>query len=77
MDNAGPDGAISFAVVILQKHKIVNCVQVNGQRAISEQRLQQNALSGLKYIENWVSFVAFSYLDGQILVQKFPKFDCP
>ena len=39
MDNAGPDGAIfkiSLAVVILQRRKVVRCVQFTGQGVISQ-----------------------------------------
>ena len=49
MDSAGLDGAIfsiSFAVVILQRRKVVKCVQFAGQQAKTERRLLQNAPSG-------------------------------
>ena len=41
MDNAGPDGAIFkilLAVVILQRRKVVRCVQFTGQGVISQNR---------------------------------------
>ena len=31
MDNAGPDRAILFAVVILQRRQVVKCVQFTGE----------------------------------------------
>ena len=84
MDSAGPDGAIlSFAVVILQRRKVVKCVDFNGKRAISQNLndvCNKTLRLALEYVENCrsrVSFVAFSCLHGQILVQKFPKFDRP
>ena len=52
MDNAGPDGAIfkiSLAVVILQRRKVVKCVQFTGQGVISQKPIEackKNAPSG-------------------------------
>ena len=86
MDNAGPDGGIFriwFTVVILQRRKVVECVQFTGQRAISQKLndvCNKTLRLALEYVENCrsrVSFVAFDCLDSQILVQKFPKFDRP
>ena len=86
MDNAGPDGAIfgiAFVVVILQRRKVVKCVQFNGKRAISQKLndvCNKTLRLALEYVENCrsrVSFVAFSCLDAQILVHKFPKFYHP
>ena len=61
----------------------MKCVQFTGQRAISQKLndvCNQTLRLALEYVENCrsrVSFVAFSCLDGQILVHKFPKFDRP
>ena len=52
MDNAGPDGAtskISLAVVILQRRKVVRCVQfywTRGYFSKTERHFQKNAPSG-------------------------------
>ena len=83
MDSAGPDGAILFADVILQRRKVVKCVHFTGKRAISQKLndvCNKTLRLALEYVENCrsrVSFITFSCLDGQILVQKFPKFDRP
>ena len=59
----------------------MRCVQFTGQRAISQKpnEVRNKMLRlALEYVENCrsrVSFVAFSCLDGQVLVQKFPKLD--
>ena len=75
--NAGPDGAIFWillAVVILQRRKLVRCVQFTGQRAISpipNDICSKTLRLVLEYVENCqsrISFVAFGCLDGQILV---------
>ena len=58
MDNAGPDGAIfwiSFAVVILQRRKVVKCVQFTRQRAISQKLndvCNKTLRLALEYVEN-------------------------
>ena len=84
MDNAGPDGAIfSLAVVILQRRKDVRCVQFYWTRGYFSKKndvCNKMLHQVLKYIQicrSRVSFVAFSCLDGWILVQKFAKFDRP
>ena len=72
-----------FAVEILQRRKVKKCVQFTGQRAISQKMndvCNKTLRLALEYVENCrsrVSSVAFSCLDGQILVHKFPKFDRP
>ena len=54
MDSAWPDGTISFAVVILQRRKVMKCVQVNGQRAISQK---------LNNVCNKTLHLAFEYVE--------------
>ena len=57
----------------------MKCVQFTGQRAISQKLndvCNKTFRLALEYVENCqsrVSFVAFSCLDSQILVQKFPN----
>ena len=84
MDNAGPDGDIfwiSFAVVILRRQKVVRRVQfywIMGCFSKIERRLQKTLRLALEYIENYrsgLSLVALGCSAGQILVQKFTKFD--
>ena len=63
----------------------MKCLQFTGQQAISQKLngiCNKTLRLALEYIwvenrRSRVSFVTFSYLDGQILVQKFPKFDRP
>ena len=61
----------------------MKCVQFTGQQAISQKLndiCNKTLCLALEYVKNCqsrVSFIAFSCLDGQILVQKFPKFDRP
>ena len=84
MNNAGPDGAILLillAVVILQRHKVVNCVQFYWTRDYflkTKRHLQQLLHLALEHIKNCqyeVSFIALGCLDGQSLVRKFTMFD--
>ena len=61
----------------------MKCVQFTGKWAISQKLnnvCNKTLRLALQYVENCrsrVSFVTFSCLDGQTLVQKFPKFDRP
>ena len=61
----------------------MKCVHFTGKRAISQKLndvCNKTLRLALEYVENCrsrVPFVAFSCLHGQILVQKFPKFDRP
>ena len=82
MDKAGPDGAISLAVVILRRRKVMRCLQFYSTRRYfskTERLLQEKALRrALEYVKNCpsgVSFVALSCSAGQILAQKITKFD--
>ena len=59
----------------------MKCIQFTGEWTISQKLnnvCNKTLRLALEYVENCrskLSFVAFSCLDGQILVQKFPKFD--
>ena len=79
MDNAEPDWAnfwIAFAVVILQRPKVVRCVQfywTRGYFSKKKDACNKTLCLALEYIENcWfrVLFVIFGCLDGQIWVQQ-------
>ena len=82
MNNAGSDGAIfwiSFAYVILQRWKVVRCVQfywTRGYFSKTERCLQKMLCLTLEYIKSCWSGLSLNALGcsaGQILVQKFTK----
>ena len=86
MDNAGPDGAILkilLAVVILQRRKVVRCLQfywTEGCFSKTErcfQKTLRQALEQVKHCRSGLSLLALGCSAGQILVQKFTKFDRP
>ena len=70
---------ISLADVILQRRNVVKCVQFTGQWTISQKlndicnKMLRLALEYIDKCRSRVSFIAFSCLDGQILVQRFAK----
>ena len=67
----------------LQRQKSCEVSSFTGQGAISQKlnnacnKMLCLALEYIKNCQSRVSFVGFSYLDGQILIQKFTKFDRP
>jgi len=81
IDNAGPDRAIfwiSLAVVILQRQKVVRCVQFYWIRAyfsIIKWRLQKKMLCRVKTVHWEYRLSILVARLGQIWVQKFIKFD--
>ena len=87
MDNAGPDGAvlkISLAVVILQRHKVMRCVQFLLDRGLFlknrktlPKKPSVRPSSRLKTVDlDYRSSLSVAWL-GQILIRKFTKFGRP